>query len=80
MGRGPSLVSQAPSSGLMLLLDSKAISAVAHGPAGRRDRVRALIAEMRRRELPIGTVAAGQLPRCAGTSSAQQPTVASVGP
>ena len=42
----------------MLLLDSEAISAVAHGPAGRRDRVRALIAEMRRRELPIGTVAA----------------------
>ena len=42
----------------MLLLDSEAISAVAHGPAGRRDRVRALIGEMRRRELPVGTVAA----------------------
>src|SRR3954454_959208 len=42
----------------MLLLDSEAISAVAHGPAGRRDRVRALVAEMRRRELPVGTVAA----------------------
>ena len=42
----------------MLLLDSEAISAVAHGPAGRRDRVRALAAEMRRRELGIGTVAA----------------------
>jgi predicted nucleic acid-binding protein len=42
----------------MLLLDSEAISAVAHGPAVRRDRVRALIAEMRRRELPVGTVAA----------------------
>lgn len=28
------------------------------GPAQRRDRVRALIAEMRRRDLPIGTVAA----------------------
>jgi predicted nucleic acid-binding protein len=41
----------------MLLLDSEAISAVAHGPAIRRDRVRALIAEMRRRELPIGTAA-----------------------
>lgn len=42
----------------MLLLDSEAISAVAHGPAARRDRVRALVAEMRRRELPVGTVAA----------------------
>jgi len=31
---------------------------VAHGPIGRRDRVRALAAEMRRRELPIATVAA----------------------
>ena len=38
----------------MLLLDSEAISAVAHGPAIRRDRVRGLIAEMRRRELPVG--------------------------
>ena len=42
----------------MLLLDSEAISAVAHGPARRRDRVRALVAEMRRRELPVATVAA----------------------
>jgi predicted nucleic acid-binding protein len=42
----------------MLLLDSEAISAIAHGPDSRRDRVRALVAEMRRRELPIGTVAA----------------------
>ena len=42
----------------MLLLDSEAISAVALGPAARRDRVRALVAEMRRRELPVGTVAA----------------------
>jgi len=42
----------------MLLLDSEAISAIAQGPAGRRDRVRALVAEMRRRELPVGTVAA----------------------
>jgi len=42
----------------MLLLDSEALSAVAQGPAERRDRVRALIAEMRRRELPIATVAA----------------------
>ena len=42
----------------MLLLDSEAISAVAHGPATRRDRVRALVAEMRRRELPVATIAA----------------------
>jgi predicted nucleic acid-binding protein len=41
---------------LMLLLDSEALSAIAHGPAQRRDRVRALVAEMRRRELPIATV------------------------
>lgn len=40
----------------MLLLDSEAISAVAHGPAACRDRVRALIAAMSRRELPIATV------------------------
>jgi len=43
---------------LMLLLDSEAISAIAHGPAARRDRVRALVAEMRRRSLPVGTAAA----------------------
>jgi predicted nucleic acid-binding protein len=42
----------------MLLLDSEAISAIAHGPVARRNRVRALVTEMRRRELPIGTVAA----------------------
>jgi predicted nucleic acid-binding protein len=42
----------------MLLLDSEALSAIAHGPAVRRDRVRALIAEMRRRGLTVGTVAA----------------------
>jgi predicted nucleic acid-binding protein len=42
----------------MLLLDSEALSAIARGPAGRRDRVRALITEMRCRELPIATVAA----------------------
>jgi len=42
----------------MLLLDSEALSVIARGPARRRDRVRALIAEMRRRELPVGTVAA----------------------
>lgn len=42
----------------MLLLDSEALSAVAIGPAQRRDRVRALITEMRARELPVGTVAA----------------------
>ena len=43
---------------LVLLLDGEAISAIAHGPAQRRDRVRALIAEMRKRGLPIATVAA----------------------
>lgn len=42
----------------MLLLDSEALSALSHGPASRRDRVRALVAEMRRRDLPIATVAA----------------------
>lgn len=42
----------------MLLLDSEAISAVAQGPPGRRDRVRALVHEMRRRDLPVATVAA----------------------
>jgi predicted nucleic acid-binding protein len=41
----------------MLILDSEAMSAIAHGPARRRDRVRALIAEMRARERPIATVA-----------------------
>lgn len=42
----------------MLLLDSEALSAMARGPAARRDRVRALVQVMRRRELPVGTVAA----------------------
>lgn len=42
----------------MLLLDSEAISSVAHGPDLRRDRVRALVTEMRSRDLPIATVAA----------------------
>jgi predicted nucleic acid-binding protein len=42
----------------VLLLDSEALSAIARGPAERRNRVRALIAEMRKRELPIATVAA----------------------
>jgi predicted nucleic acid-binding protein len=42
----------------MLLLDSEALSAIAHGPAERRDKVRSLVAEMRRRERSIGTVAA----------------------
>ncbi|MGH9091021.1 MAG: hypothetical protein ACRDZR_06535 [Acidimicrobiales bacterium] len=42
----------------MLLLDSEAISCIAHGPPERRDRVRALIVQMRRRELPVATVAA----------------------
>ena len=40
----------------MLLLDSEALSALAHGPAGRRERVRALLTEARGRELPIATV------------------------
>lgn len=42
----------------MLLLDSEALSALAIGPVGRRDRVRALIGEMRRRDLPVATVSA----------------------
>jgi predicted nucleic acid-binding protein len=42
----------------MLLLDSEALSALSRGPAERRDRVRALVVEMRRRQLPIATVAA----------------------
>jgi predicted nucleic acid-binding protein len=42
----------------MLLLDSEALSAISKGPQQRRDRVRALVLEMRRRELPVGTVAA----------------------
>jgi predicted nucleic acid-binding protein len=56
VGGGPP---QARSSGgLMLVLDAEALSAVAHGPAARRDRVRALIAQMRAKELPVATVAA----------------------
>jgi hypothetical protein len=42
----------------VLLLDSEALSALSHGPAARRDRVRALIIEMRKRDLPVATVAA----------------------
>ena len=42
----------------MLLLDAEALSAVAHGPAVRRDRVRALVGAMRRRDLGVGTVTA----------------------
>jgi predicted nucleic acid-binding protein len=42
----------------MLLLDSEALSALAHGPSRRRDRVRALIAEMRSRRREIAVVAA----------------------
>lgn len=41
----------------MLLLDSEALSAVAHGPARRREKVRALIVQMQARELPVATVA-----------------------
>lgn len=43
---------------LMLLLDSEALSAIAHGPVHRRDRVRALIGEMRKRGREVATVAA----------------------
>jgi len=42
----------------MLLLDSEALSALSHGPPARRDRIRALIIEMRRKQLPVATVAA----------------------
>lgn len=42
----------------MLLLDSEAISSLAHGPAARRTATRALIIEMRRRGHPIATAAA----------------------
>jgi predicted nucleic acid-binding protein len=42
----------------MLLLDSEALSAISRGPVRRRDRVRALVSEMRRRDLPVATVAA----------------------
>jgi len=42
----------------MLVLDSEAISALAHGPPHRRDRVRALISAMRGRNREITTVAA----------------------
>lgn len=41
----------------MLLLDSEALSCIAHGPSSRRDRVRALMTEMRRRKLAVGVVA-----------------------
>jgi predicted nucleic acid-binding protein len=42
----------------MLLLDSEALSSLAHGPAARRDRIRALITEMRAGGDHIATVAA----------------------
>jgi len=42
----------------MLLLDSEAISSIAHGPVVRRNDVRAMITDMRRRGRPVGTVAA----------------------
>lgn len=41
----------------MLLLDSEALSCIAHGPASRRDKVRALMTAMRGRELGVGVVA-----------------------
>ncbi len=58
LGLEPVLRPGPPTRRLMLLLDTEAISAIAQGPAARRERVRALVAEMRRRELPIATVAA----------------------
>jgi predicted nucleic acid-binding protein len=42
----------------MLLLDSEALSAISRGPPQRRDRVRALVTQMRARDLPVATVAA----------------------
>jgi predicted nucleic acid-binding protein len=42
---------------MMLLLDSEAMSAIAHGPRDRRETVRVLVAEARARERPIGLVA-----------------------
>lgn len=43
----------------MLVLDSEALSALAHNrPIARRDAVRACIAEARRREYPVATVTA----------------------
>lgn len=42
----------------MLLLDAEALSAIAHGPASRRERVRALIIAIRDKDLPVATVAA----------------------
>ncbi len=41
----------------MLVLDSQALSAIAHGPNVKRDKVRALIREMRARNLPIAVAA-----------------------
>ncbi|MFN7974199.1 MAG: PIN domain-containing protein [Acidobacteriota bacterium] len=43
---------------LMLLLDSEALSALARGPTARRDKVRALVIQIRRREETIASVAA----------------------
>jgi hypothetical protein len=42
----------------MLLLDSEAISALAHGPSARRERVRGLLTVARRQGRTSGTVAA----------------------
>lgn len=42
----------------MLLLDSAALSRLAHGPAQRRERVRALLVEARRWQAPVATSAA----------------------
>jgi len=41
----------------MLVPNSEALSAIAHGPAHRRDKVRALIYEIRARDLPVTIVA-----------------------
>ena len=57
-GRRMGRQASSPTDRLMLLLDSEAISAIAHGPPIRRDRVRALVTEMRIRGLPVATVAA----------------------
>ena len=42
----------------MLLLDSEALSSLAHGPAHRRDRVRGILASLSPEERSLGTVAA----------------------
>lgn len=48
----------ATKAGCLLLLDSEAISSLANGPAGRRDRLGATVLAMRGRDSPIATFAA----------------------